>query len=80
MNLPAELLAVVALLPAMTGPAPAAAPGDSVIVLALCSGGSLVLPPDGDRAPGPATQPCCAKGCHRDERRRRGPAGGQPGD
>ncbi|MCB2066247.1 MAG: hypothetical protein KDE15_06355 [Erythrobacter sp.] len=72
MTLSADLMALFALLPAMTGPvSSAAAAGENAIVLALCSGGSLVVPAGGSHGPGPATQPCCAKGCQRDDRRRR---------
>jgi len=73
-NLGAEAFAMLALLPAVTGlpPAPieaaSAAPGS--ITLALCNGGSIsVLPQDG--VPARGTAPCCAKGCHSAENRRK---------
>ena len=65
----AEMLALVALVPAMTGPVGGQAADHNPIV-ALCGGGTLAIPFDGQPAPGPATAPCCAKGCHSRDRRR----------
>lgn len=59
-------LAAMALLPAMTGVPPEQA-GRSITV-ALCSGGFMQIPIDGD-APDRAVTPCCAKGC-REKRRK----------
>ncbi len=67
----ALLFAAAALIPAMTAPgegAPQAA-GAVALAVALCSGGSMVVPLGG-AAPRPATSCCCAKGCRRDRRRR----------
>nr|WP_240654629.1 hypothetical protein [Croceicoccus ponticola] len=52
--------AAVALLPAMTGVPPADA--QRTIVVALCSGGSIVIPL-GQTGTARSTTPCCAKGC-----------------
>lgn len=70
MTPPSLLFAAAVLVPAMTG-----APGDAgaervpTLALALCAGGSLMLPLGNQPAPG--TAPCCAKGCHAGGRRRR---------
>ncbi len=64
-----QLMAVVALVPAMVGPLPAAEGSVNEIVLSLCNGGTITIP--GQSAPAaPGTQPCCAKGCHNGERKR----------
>lgn len=67
-----ETLALVALVPAMTGPVGSADSGsfaESALV-ALCGGGTLVIPFDGQPLRGPVTAPCCAKGCHSRDRRK----------
>lgn len=69
-----EALGVIALVPAMVGPVGG---GDresmvETVVMALCGGGVLAVEIGGNQAPGPAVVPCCAKGCHsRDQRRKR---------
>lgn len=67
-----EVLALVALVPAMTGPVGGAesdSAGQSTAV-ALCGGGTLLIPFEGQPMRGPATAPCCAKGCHSRDRRK----------
>ena len=64
-------LSVVALLPAMTGPVQAAEASPSRLVMALCGGGHVVVPLGNGDAPAPGTAPCCAKGCQRDDKRRK---------
>ncbi|WAT18184.1 hypothetical protein OZN62_00985 [Aurantiacibacter sp. MUD11] len=69
----ASMLGFLALVPAMSGPlgvaeAPA---GEATYTASLCNGGSLVIALGGDRAPAPATLPCCAKGCPSRDRRKR---------
>lgn len=67
------LAAMAALIPAMTGPLPAAA--RYLLVLPLCSGGSISVPVDGGtpasdgRSDG--SSPCCAKGCHSGDQRKK---------
>ncbi|MEL1249672.1 hypothetical protein [Aurantiacibacter gilvus] len=67
-----EALALVALVPAMTGPVGSAEGGSRAgsAFVALCGGGTLVIPVDGQPTRGPATAPCCAKGCHSRDRRK----------
>lgn len=67
-----EVLALVALVPAMTGPVGNAEGGSSArsAFVALCGGGTLLIPFDGQPLRGPATAPCCAKGCHSRDRRK----------
>jgi hypothetical protein len=65
------LVAVVALLPAMTGPVQASEIGPGPLVLALCGGGHVLVPLGNGDAPAPGTAPCCAKGCQRDDKRRK---------
>jgi len=62
----AAVLAMAALLPAMTGPVGG---GRADAVVALCGGGAATVPLNGG-GPGPASQPCCAKGCHTGGRKR----------
>lgn len=64
------VLAALALVPAMVGPAPARA--ETTLVIALCGGGTTTLPVGGgsDRDQAPQQGPCCAKGCHGGERRK----------
>jgi hypothetical protein len=64
------LLAALALVPAMIGPAQARA--GTALVIALCGGGTTTLPVNGgsDRDQGPQQGPCCAKGCHGGDRRK----------
>lgn len=72
-SLGAGLFAILALLPAVTGAPPPlhAADAGTAIAIALCSGGAILLSPGGS-APAPSgTAPCCAKGCHASDRRRK---------
>ncbi|MGI9376740.1 hypothetical protein EB810_11675 [Altererythrobacter sp. FM1] len=65
------ITAIVALIPAIVGPAPAdgeAASGG--LIAQLCNGGTISIPVNGQPLP-PTTQPCCAKGCHSSERKRK---------
>ena len=64
----AAALALLALLPAMTGPLAAA---ERSLEVALCNGGSLSLPLGGTPAPAEGSRPCCAKGCHSSSSRKR---------
>jgi len=61
-------LAILVLVPAMTGPIPAASA--SALDVALCGGGSLSIPLN-TPAPGNGSSPCCAKGCHGSSSRKR---------
>jgi hypothetical protein len=61
-------LALLALVPAIAGPLPAASA--SSLDVALCSGGSLPIPQN-EPAPGKGFSPCCAKGCHGGSSRKR---------
>lgn len=61
-------LAAIALVPAMTGVPQDDAP--RAISVALCGGGVLSIPIDGE-TPARGIAPCCAKGC-RSSRRKRG--------
>ena len=73
MTPPALLFAAAALVPAMTAPAEGAPQlsAAAALVVAMCDGGS-VLVPLGSRAPLPATAPCCcAKGCRGGDKRKR---------
>lgn len=70
MSMSLQILAAAALVPAMVGPQPAPQGGAGVIVLALCNGGSITVPVD-QTPPASGTQPCCAKGCHSAERKRK---------
>lgn len=67
-----EVLALVALVPAMTGPVGSTEGGSAAgsAFVALCGGGTMVIPFDGQPMRGPATAPCCAKGCQSRDRRR----------
>jgi len=65
----AILLAAVSLLPAITGPV-AAGRGNEAMV-ALCGGGAIPIPLDGAPAPGEGSNPCCAKGCHSGQSRKK---------
>jgi hypothetical protein len=71
MTRPLVLFAAAALIPAMTAPSEGLAQVSpvSALIVALCGGGSMVLPV-GNGAPAP--QPCCcAKGCRPESQRRR---------
>ena len=74
MSLAADLLGLVALIPAMTGSGAIAAQDrhGGAIVAALCAGGTVLIPTGAPASPQPAVQPCCAKGCRNGDRRRRG--------
>ena len=67
-----EALALVALVPAMTGPVESAEGRSSAgsAFVALCGGGTLLIPFEGQPTRGPATAPCCAKGCNTRDRRK----------
>ena len=65
----ATLLAAVALVPAMTGPI-AAMRGREAMVL-LCGGGMVSIPLDRAPAPSDGNAPCCSKGCHSGQSRKR---------
>ena len=69
MGPPVPLVALVALLPAMT--APVAAGRQSEAIVALCGGGSISIPLRGAPAPGDGNAPGCAKGCHSGQSRNR---------
>jgi hypothetical protein len=63
------LLALLALVPAMTGVPPAVAEARAgVLTAGLCNGGTTLLRL-GDRRPVAAATPCCAKGCRTKRRR-----------
>lgn len=71
MNLLAAAIGLSALVPAMAGPIPLprSQGGPAQLVVALCQGGSFVIPLDDDRAPAAPATVCCAKGCHRRDKR-----------
>ncbi|BBC72355.1 conserved hypothetical protein [Altererythrobacter sp. B11] len=73
MTLDLSLFAAIALLPAMVGPV-ASEHGAGALSLSLCRGGVVSLPLQDGPPATPASQPCCAKGCHGSSRRKR--AGG----
>lgn len=62
------LFAGMALIPAILGPLPAQA---RQLTVALCGGGALTIPAGGPTAPGQGNSPCCAKGCHTGQSRKR---------
>lgn len=67
--MPIKLLAVLALLPAMTGPLPR---GEAhAITIDLCQGGSLTIPLSGTPAEPERPALCCEKGCHGGSTRKR---------
>ena len=72
MSLLPQFAALAALLPAMTA-APVPLDGTAGgITLALCAGGSITIPANGPDSPARGgTAPCCAKGCHGSERKRK---------
>ena len=59
------LFAAFAMIPGLCGPIIARA---AAIEVALCEGGTIQLPLR-DRPAPPATEPCCAKGCHLQRKR-----------
>lgn len=65
----ATAMVMVALFPAIVGPLPVTAASALTLELALCNGGSVSIPVEGNGPAVPVTTPCCAKGCHS---RRRG--------
>lgn len=71
MNLLAEAIGITALVPAMAGPIslPEAEGGPAELIVALCQGGSFVIPVNNDGAPAAPATICCAKGCHRRDKR-----------
>lgn len=73
MTPPALLFAAAALVPAMTAPSEGTprVMGAGALVVALCNGGSMVLPL-GSGAPAPDSAPCCCtKGCRGGHKRKR---------
>lgn len=62
------LFGLLALVPAVTGPAPARA---QTLAMALCGGGTVTVPVTPAGAPGMPQGPCCAKGCHSSSSRKR---------
>ncbi|MFC0203573.1 hypothetical protein [Novosphingobium soli] len=63
------LFGTLALLPAMVGPLEAQA---RTLAAPLCGGGTALVPlVPRDAPPGPPQGPCCAKGCHSDNKRKR---------
>jgi len=62
------ILSGLALLPAMFGPLPAQA---KQLAVSLCGGGTLDIPLGGGNGPTKGTTPCCAKGCHSGQSRKR---------
>jgi len=69
---PAELFALVAMIPALTNaPVPQSDAGTSSLIVALCGGGSVAIDLAGKGAPMRGTSPCCAKGCHASNRKRK---------
>lgn len=71
MTPPALLFAAAAMIPAMTAPAEGTPQitGAAALAVALCNGGSMVLPL-GSGGPQPVTPCCCAKGCRARTRKR----------
>lgn len=65
-----SLLALVALVPAMTGPV-AAVEWRREAALALCGGGAVSIPLGGMPGPAEGNAPCCAKGCRSGQSRKR---------
>ena len=61
----ASLFAAFAMIPGLCGPIIARA---AAIEVSLCEGGTMQLP-QRDRPAPPATEPCCAKGCHLQRKR-----------
>lgn len=62
--------ALAALVPAMTGPVAAETGGEMTI--RLCNGGMVSIPlDDAPSAPGESNTPCCAKGCHSGQSRKK---------
>ncbi len=70
MILPAPIIALAALIPAMAGPLPSTSK-PITLELALCSGGSVTVPIGGNAPPGEGSSPCCAKGCHSGDQRKK---------
>lgn len=68
MNRQIALIAGLALIPAMIGPLPTRA---QQLKIALCGGGSASVPLGGNGGPGNGSSPCCAKGCHGGQTRKR---------
>ncbi len=58
----AIVFAVIAVIPAMSGPVAAESGGGAMI--ALCGGGAMAAPFDQPPARGEGNSACCAKGCH----------------
>ncbi len=69
MTRPLAALAVLAMVPAMIGPLPAARAGS--LTVALCGGGAVSIPLETPPMPGSGSAPCCAKGCHNPGSRKR---------
>ncbi|EJL24693.1 hypothetical protein [Novosphingobium sp. AP12] len=63
------LFGALALMPAMVGPLEAEA---RTLLAPLCGGSAMMLQiPQREAPPGPPQGPCCAKGCHSDNKRKR---------
>jgi hypothetical protein len=58
----ALIFAAIAVVPAMTGPV--AAQSRPQAMIALCGGGLMPVPFGQPPARGEGNSPCCAKGCH----------------
>lgn len=69
-SLPISLFAAIALIPAIAGPL-AGGEAESMLAIATCHGGSIVIPMNDPATPAPTAQPCCAKGCRGDNTRKR---------
>lgn len=69
---PVILFGLIAMLPAAVGAAPLTGPDSQTIL--LCTGDGLnhsITIPFGPKAPGKDQGPCCAKGCHSGQSRKR---------
>ncbi len=70
MSVLAEAIGIVALVPAMAGPISLPDEGGPAdLIVALCQGGSFVIPVNNDSVPTAPATVCCAKGCHRRDKR-----------
>ena len=66
MSLIAQAIGIAALLPAMTGPVSLSdSDTGAALHLALCAGGSIIIPLDPKGVPLAPNTVCCAKGCQR---------------
>ncbi|MCB2079220.1 MAG: hypothetical protein KDE55_16185 [Novosphingobium sp.] len=62
-------IAMLVLIPAMTGSLVASSAANASVV--LCNGGSVSIPMGPSSPPGGENAPCCAKGCHTGQSRKR---------